>query len=228
MKRLVISLLASLLVFWFWVLPTLAQEGTTPGETVRDRVRERVELLARRPRAYVGEIVDLPDSIIEIETRSGQMRQAKTDEETVFIQVKAGVSSNITFEDLAVADWVIAMGYLGDNNVLEARRVITTGTSPLIERRAVYGVVEEADDGTFTIKHPKTGETWIVETSATTRVTSKEDTEIVEADVEDIGVGDRIIAAGTPSEEEDTIEARLVHIIPGLAEGLAPTPTATP
>lgn len=223
------ALLIYYLLFVLLATPAIAQEATEPGDTVRERVRERIEELTRKPRAFVGKIVDLPDSIIEIETANDQMRQVKTDEDTVFIGVTAGVRRTIKFSDLAVGDWVIAMGYLGDNQVLNARRVITTSTSPLTIRRAVYGIVEDEEGNVFTIKHPKTGETWTVESDSATQVTTKSDTRIVRGKLGDIEIGDRIIAAGTPAEAGNTIDARLIHIIPGLAEGLSsPSPTPTP
>lgn len=211
-----------------FVKPTYAQEEATPETSqendVRNRVREKIENLLKKPRAVIGTLSEISDSTLEIKDRKGDLRMAATGDETVFVRVAKGKRSEIEFKDLVLGDFIIAMGFKNGNDVLEAKRVITFDKSPITKRHAAYGVVQSNEEGTLTIKHPKTNEVWTVETSKGTTVTKKVEGKMQEVDVDEIEVGARVVAAGTPESppaggEENTIEAGRIHVIPGRAEG---------
>lgn len=197
-----------------------ATEGSSVRDEIRERVREKVENLLKKPRAVVGELAEISDSTLEVRARSGNLEMAATGKETTYLRVAKGKRTEIKFADLVLGDFIIAMGFRNGNDVLEAGRVITYDASPLQARRAVFGVVQGNERGTITIQHPKTGEVWTVETTRNTRVTTKDDQGFEEIEVKEVQIGDRIVAAGTPDkDEENTLSAGRIHIIPGRAEG---------
>lgn len=212
-----------------------ASASATPGATgksIRDNLRERVEekltKLINKPRAFVGKITQISNSALTIETKTG-IKQVKVTDKTVIVQVDNGKSKTIKEADLAVGNFVVAMGYTENKDTIEARRILTMSDDPLEVRRPVYGIVQSVKDGTFAVKHPKKDETWTVKTSSKTEVTLKTDGKMGKSEIKSIAEGDRIIAVGTSVKNTTfTINAELIHVIPGEAHGLVKSPSPSP
>ena len=242
------KILVALIIFLLLVSPVVAQtpppeeEATPPGKVqeIREQAQERIMALrqAAKKRAYWGELVEITNSTLVLENPRGEKR-VKTDDDTKFFLGKTATS----FEDLEIDNFIIAMGYLDENGVLEAKRVISLkkAPKPAIKRHAVYGKVSDIseDEKILALTHPKKEVTYEVQVTGTTRITKKVEEEIKKATFADIEIGDRVVAIGTKEEESETITARKVHVIPGKAKGLekvtptpteevTPTPTPTP
>lgn len=226
----------SVLLFAFCVslfaTPILAQStesgqvkptpAASPTNDVRERVRQKIENLTKKPKAIVGKLSEVTDSTLQIATLQGKEEMAAATESTTYVRINKGKRSEVKFEDLVIGDFIIAMGFKNGNNILEAKRVIAQDTNPLPQKRAFYGMVQSNEKGILRIKHSKTQETWTIETTTKTEVTKKTDGQkFEEIDVKEIQNGDRIIAVGLSSEKKDrTLDARKIHVIPDKAEGL--------
>lgn len=231
------SLVAGLLVFWIagslLTFSALAQEeATSPGKSVRDALRERVEKrlseLQNKPHAFAGKITDIQNTSLLLETKAGT-RQVKFSEKTAIVETKKGTKKTLQVKDLIIGNFIVAIGYLDTKDVLDARRILVVDNLPIATRRAVYGIVQSIEKSAIMIKHPKKDETWTIQTNDKTRVTEKLDTKVEKVMVKDIEVGDRIAAVGEPAKgETNTITARLIHVIPGKATGLLKSPKASP
>lgn len=213
--------------------PKVKEDQATKSATdeVREKVRQKIENLVKKPRAVVGTLSEVTDSTLQVTNKAGKEDMVATTKDTQYVRVAGSKRTNIKFEDLVIGDFIVAMGYRNGNNILEARRVIAYDKSPLIQRRAVYGVVGENQKGVLTIKHPKTGASWKVKTTSKTKVTKKGDKGFEDIKVADIQNSNRITAAGLPSEkEQNVLTASRIHVIPGKAQGLvgAPKPTKSP
>lgn len=205
------------LIFAFLPAPVLAQEDATPGaaDSIRERVREKVETILKQPRALVGTLVEITDSTLQIQTRNEEIAFASTSQQSSFLRVVGARRNEIEFDELVLGDFIVAMGFRNGNDVLEAQRVITYDRTPITARRAVFGVVQGNVRGTLTLQHPKTAEVWTVETSRDTEITRKGPEGFQEIDIDEVQVGDRLIAAGVLDEEvENTLTAGRIHILP--------------
>lgn len=201
------------------VSPTLAQEGneSTEGaqsvrEAIRKRVEEKLEQLSKSPRAVVGELKEVTDTTLNITTKNGEVLAA-TNEDTKYFRVTKGKQAAVKFEDLVLNNFIVVMGYVNGNNVLDARRVISYDTSPLVEKKAVYGVVRTNMTGSLGVQ-TSTGIV-TVQTDNDTNVTRKvKDGELEEIDVEEVNLGDKILATATPnSRKPGTVIADKVRIL---------------
>lgn len=209
---------------------TPASNGKSIRDNLRERVEEKLNKLSNKPRAFVGKITQISNSSLILQTKENT-KQVKISEDTTIIQVSAKGQKTINESDLAVGEYVVAMGIIENKDTLSATRILTMTENPLRARQPVYGVVQSTDKGTFTVKHPKKDETWTVKTSSSTRVTVKADGKIEKTSVDAVAVEDRIIAVGEPVKNTtNTITAKLLHVIPGAAHGLlkSPTPSASP
>lgn len=197
-------------------------------DEVRDKVRQKIENLVRKPRAAVGTLQEVTDSTLQLTTKPGKTEMVATGKATSYVRTTGGKKTEIKFDELVIGDFIVAMGYRNGNNILEARRVIAYDKSPLTARKSVYGIVQLNEKGVLTLKHPKTGDTWKAKTTSKTKVTKKGDKGFEDIKATDIQNGDRITAAGVPSEkEQNTLTTGRIHVIPGKAEGLI-KPVATP
>ncbi|MBI4059330.1 hypothetical protein HY404_03780 [Candidatus Microgenomates bacterium] len=238
--NLALGLLGCLALGLFLVSPSFGQESASPpGKTIRDNLKEKVEeklnQLAKKPRSYVGKINQITDGVVMLDAKSG-LKQIKITSSTTIIEVGKGGRKTIKSTDLVVGNFAVVMGYLESKDTLNASRILTMSENPERVRRPVYGVVQTIVDKTITVKHPKAesspsgkDEIWTVKTSAKTKVTKKVDNKMTSAQVADIAVGDRIIAIGEPVKDSvNTITAKLIHVIPGKATGLIKSPSPSP
>lgn len=226
-----------ILHFTFYILhlaPTALGQSPTPtsGEDVqeiREAVKEKVQAArAGQKRAFVGEITDINTTII-LNTRQGEKQVRVSDETTI---IGSG-RKEIGVEDLEIGTFAIAMGYLEETDILDARRIVIIEEPKVPARLVAFGKVDDISsvEKILSVKHPKKGTVYEVEVISTTKITKKIEGEMETAKYEDIEIGDRLVAIGTPSEENNFLTAKLIHVIPGLAVGqeeATPTSEVTP
>lgn len=197
--------------------PSSEEKARQILEAVRERIRER-QLTAQR-RAYVGTLKSIADTTLILECKDG-IKQAEVSTEAAIIRISAKTKKEIKFEDLVLGDLTIAMGYLDDNEVLEAKRVIIQEKPEEVKRKAIYGLVEKVDveEKAITIKGFKKEEIWSLKITSKTEITKKIEDEIEKIKLQEIEPGDRLIAIGTPEEEENLLTTHRIHLIPGKPE----------
>ena len=160
--------------------PDASPSGTISPEEVTENVKERIKKVVteqngkveNEPRAVVGTLQSVANGTLTIKTKTG-VRLASVTEDTTFVQNPG--SKKATREDLAIDDFIIAMGYLGDDNVLATpAKKVGFGRIKLIN----------LDDDELTILLAD-GSELTVTLSKTTEIQLKQDGELttVEADV---------------------------------------------
>ncbi len=133
--------------------PTVAAEPTISEEDVKNSLQERLKkaaqekgeaadqvLGAKNKLAVVGKLSDVSNNTLTIRARGETNELVTTDNETVFIRNNKTVKR----EDIQIGDWVIAMGYRGDNgnSVVVAKRVVAKDKQTEYPKRtAVKGKV---------------------------------------------------------------------------------------
>lgn len=215
--------------------PTEAPQGSIEEkiqeirEEVKKKVREKIEETKKGMKAaYVGEVTDITDSTLTLNTSRGE-RSVMVATDTVII---GKGSKKLALKDLEIGNFVLAMGYLADNNLLEAKRIVVSAKPKLIVREVAFGKVTDIspDEKILTVKNEKKNLLYTIEVTDKTIITKKADGSVKKVKFTDIAKSDRLVAIGTPTEnEEKIIVAKLIHVIPGLALGQEkPTTTVTP
>lgn len=241
LKMFLVSIISALLLLCSFT-PTLAQtpspEATSPAnirEEIKERVKERIEQIQTefKKRAFWGTLKEISNSTLVLKTPRGEKR-VKTTEETKFV---GPGQKQIKFQDLEIGNFIIAMGFWQENGTLTAKRVIVLSKppKPTIKRQAVYGKVVDVSKEekllslTNLIKNDITYE---VGATGATIITKMVEGKIKKMDFSAISLGDRVVAVGVKEEESETLTAKLIHVIPGKAEGiekkLSPAPTEGP
>lgn len=198
--------------------------STPPGLLRQKNTTQSGESASQKNRVYTGAVTSISasDRTFVLSTKNGA-KTVKTTDDTRFL--KGGLKgAKANFADLKVNDHIVAVGLVSGENLLTAKIVvITQQNNKQNQRRAVYGTVEQKSatgTGTLlTLRHPNTGKTFQVIVTGGTKITVKG---IVNPTVNDIQIGNRVVAAGSV-DETGKITAKLLHVIPGLARGLSGT-----
>ena len=208
MKKIFITLF----FFVFIVLTSfaaLAQETSTDeAESVRENVQKKVKEARTIPFSYIGTVTDIAEQTIQInkfifgETAedAGEIQQISVDEEnTDFVKVVKSTTT-VKYSDLAIGDFIIAMGYKNGNSVLEGKRILITTPIEPTTRIAVFGEPSDISKRALTLT-ASSGKEWVVEFGTTWEG----------PELNDINEGDRAIVVGII--EGNTLEARFLDII---------------
>jgi len=108
------------------------------------------------------------------------------------------------------------MGYLDNQNVLDAKRVVVTEEFQTPETESVFGLVTDisGEEKVLTIKHPKSELVYMVDINSNTEITKRVEGEIEEIEFSDIEENDRLVVIGEAEEnEEKIITANLIHVV---------------
>lgn len=128
--------------------PTVSEEEVQNSlqERLKKAAQEKSEkaesvLGAKNKLAVVGKLSDVSNNTLTIRARGETNELVTTDGNTVFVRNNKTVKR----EDIQIGDWVIAMGYRGDNgnSVVVAKRVVAKDKQTEYPKRtAVRGIVK--------------------------------------------------------------------------------------
>lgn len=108
-----------------------ADSSTPPTSTessIRENVQKKVNEALNKPKAYLGTITDITDSTIQIKSDDGTIAQISVDPVTVTVVKATGTAASKTIKltDMAIGDYIVAMGYKNSNAVLDSQRILVT------------------------------------------------------------------------------------------------------
>lgn len=122
----------------------LTSNNNEASETaeIAKSVAEKIALTKNPPRAYLGTVTDIAESTIQIKSLDSQIQQISTEQDEInVVNAKETTSKSVKLTDIAIGDFIIAMGYTDGNEVLEAKRILISNTpSDLKINAALYKV----------------------------------------------------------------------------------------
>lgn len=200
---------------------TSQKEATGQAEAVSEKVEQKIEQAKNKPKAYLGTITDIAENTIQIKSISGEILQVSLVlEETDFVKIGT-TNQAVSYSDVAIGDFIIAMGFVDEKEVLDARRILLTSEPPPPDRRAVLGEITDVNTRKATLS-PKGEEAIVIEPVRNVKITLSEDEEISTIRFSKIEEGSKTVAVGL--FEKDILSARTIHVI-SVPE---PSPTPTP
>lgn len=195
---------------------TSASENTqsTSEREIRERVREKIEEKLKSPIAILGVVTDIASQTIQIKDDSGEIKQLSANKETTtFVKrIDPKSSKSVSLPDLAIGDFILAMGLKNGNGVLDAKRVLITPPFVPSNRTALIGEVTNLTKSSLELKKSENDTALNISIDSSTRITQKKDDKVGSIKLSNLIVGDKIVVAGSPDDKRDnTILARRIH-----------------
>jgi hypothetical protein len=102
--------------------------STATGESdINKKVAQKVAQASNRPKAYIGTVTDISDSTIQIKTTDSQIEQIAIGGSGITVVNTKGTNNKaLKLTDIAIGDFIVAMGYINGNQVLKAQRILVT------------------------------------------------------------------------------------------------------
>jgi hypothetical protein len=134
-------------------------EVSQASDSIRQKVNEKIQMIEKSPTSYIGTITDITDTNVQIKDPDGEIQQISIDkEQTDFIKT-IDTTKEITASDLAIGDFIVAMGLKNGNKVLDGKRIIVTEQFKSSPRTAIYGTITDITKKIVTIKDNSDKET---------------------------------------------------------------------
>lgn len=174
------------------------------------RAQQKINELANAPKVYFGTLTDLTESTYELRSRNGEILLVSySQEDTDHVRVGT-TQKDVEATDAAIGDYVIAMGYINDKQVLEAKRILLTEPVDLSDRNASYGKVSDITRSQITITI-NDGSVEVIQTNKNTTYTSFEEGELVEIKSNVLEEGNEVIVV--TQKDENKLIARNIHLV---------------
>lgn len=194
--------------------PLQAQDNPLPTETdekikgirdtVKEKVKEQIDGIKKDIRkAFVGTVSKVANQSLSLDTKSGP-QVIKTDDETEIVDENR---KEIGLENIKLEDNLVAMGYLDEDGVLEAKRIVLTPEPGEDKREVAAGIVVDISKESLliTLKNENKVKTYTILVNNKTDVKQKEDNQIDKGEFKEIAEGDFLIAIGAPEEDNGKI-----------------------
>ncbi len=114
---------------------------------------------AASARAYIGTVTDISNGVIQIKTDKGDIQQISGTADASYVDTRNDTTKTIKSTDVAIGDYLVAMGIKDGNNILTSSRILVTDALKPPTRTSFIGVVTD-DKGInkFVAKNIKTNE----------------------------------------------------------------------
>jgi hypothetical protein len=123
------------------------------ADDIRNNVQERLEEALTSPIAYLGSVTDISEETLQVSrvdltesNNNGEIVQISVTDNTEYVDTTGDDSELIEFTDVAIGDFIIAMGPTNTEGVLEASRILVTDTISPTERVIIVGIISQVDD----------------------------------------------------------------------------------
>ncbi len=180
--------------------------------TIREKVAEKVAEALNKPKAYIGVVTDIADSTIQIKTLESEIKQISIAGDGITVVNSKGTSTKaVKLTDIAIGDFIVAMGYVNSNSVLSAQRILITQPVEEPKISAFYGKVTDSSSKSLTLAALKDGRETVVTPGAKTNIFSYKDGKVTRIKLTVINEGDLIIFVSDQSS--DTPKIRTIFMV---------------
>lgn len=178
------------------------------AEEIREKVQEKIRSVLAHPKAYIGTITDKTANTIQVRNKEGTILLISINpEKTTYIRM-GKTNTEVKFADIAIGDFIAALGTQNENNVLEVTRVLVTQPVAPPKRKIQVGKVGKVEKKVLTLKEADGKET-----QSTFPKTWKG------PEIEDFSDGDSVVVI-TEEDEKSIQNIRAIELLT-----FSPTPT---
>lgn len=215
--------LVLLLIYTFFVGLLSPASAQTPTTSIGDQIKDKVQNIAGNQRlaGFMGEVTDKTDGTMTITTKNSP-RQTTIDPKAVVISQKNKQRKTVTSDDIAINDFIIAMGTLDSGNkTFIAKRILIIDKPLLVTRTALNGTITQIDTNQITLETKSRGE-WLIKLTSKTAIRNFGNAKALKTT--DLELHQRVLFMGKITGDK-TLEASSVLILPVTG---SPTRSASP
>lgn len=213
-------------LFLIFVPKVLAQDEATDSSNLEDRLNNAIS----KPVAYIGSITDVTELTINLSRfafgqtqTSGEIMQIMiSEEDTEFLEF-GDTTESLEFEDIAIGDFIIAMGYETREGILEAKRVLVSETPETEVKNNYFANIIEigTEDINFTDNSTSSNKTLVFDEDVIEIYTIENEEEVV-LELADIEQNSDIIIFSEGAEATESITS--IFVIPQTSDTSSPQP----
>jgi hypothetical protein len=186
-----------------------AAQKETVGD-VSEKVENKLENVQNTSEFYQGTITDITDGGIQIKTTEGEIKQVSFSTGNTSFAKIGKTTVKIAVADIALGDYIIALGYKEDNGLLNAFRILVTQPGSPEDVKIFFGTVLNKNKTEMVISEKNSGNVNIeIDNNTKTYKGTLSNPERVR--FADIKEEDLVI--GTYLSDKDTNTARRIYIL---------------
>ena len=186
-----------------------AQSPTT-NENIRDKVQEKLNVSSKIPSAYIGTVTDKAESTLQLDKfalakqtgDSGEIEQVSTTDDTKFISI-GKTNKTIGFTDVAIGDFIVAMGYKNGNGVLASKRILVIEPIKTSTRKTYLGNITDVTRNKITINIAESEKEFGFTNNSD--LFQKTENEYTEINTSNLNENDKVIITTTDDENVRTL-----------------------
>lgn len=199
---------------------------TTPPPQSSDSVRAKIEQANAKPTAYIGTVTDKTDAGVQIKSIQGEIKQATIVQSAEVVRL-GSTNKTLQFADVAIGDFIVAIGYKNATDVLDTKRVYVTA-SPSANSKPVFGTVARLSKKDLDLRGTSAEITPIVSTSDLVISLVGEGSKLTTKKFSDIKMADSLIKADKNIFIVATTAAATATPKASASPKATPKPSATP
>jgi hypothetical protein len=158
--------------------------------------------------SLMGTVTDIASDTLQIRTKSGEIEQLSLTDNTTYVQIN-DETRELTFSDLAIGDFVAALGTRAEEGILVVGRVLITSEPKTPEVTAITGTIKTLTSKDFLVTSD--GQEISIDATGTVATYSAGDGGLVSARLSGADAGDAIAIVG--SYEEDELVAETIILL---------------
>ena len=168
--------------------------------------------------SLIGTVTDVSEDTFQIRTSTGQIEQLTVNAETTTYANIVGDSEEIEFSDIAIGDYIVAMGFKNGQEILEAQRVLVTTETSITDRKGLYGTVQTLSSSEFILLN-RDGQEYSIDATGSVDVTIEDENGLFSSArlSQSADEGSTLIIIGRLNEDSE-LEAERIHILKTTTE----------
>ena len=119
--------------------------------SIEEKIAKKVESTRKNSKAYIGTLTDITEDTFQIKNTLEEIQQISLSKDVDYLSVNKSTKT-IDFEDVAIGDFIVAMGFVNGDEVLEAKRILVTDPLEEPERKILFGTIKEIVKKEITIE----------------------------------------------------------------------------
>jgi hypothetical protein len=165
-----------------------------------------------KPKAYIGVVTDIADSTIQIKTNESEIKQISVaDTAITVVNIKGSGNKQVKLTDIAIGDFIVAMGYINSSSVLGAQRVLITDPVTESKVNSYFDKVSGVTKKDLTVQSVKNATEAVVTPGKNTGLFAYSDAKLTKIKLSDFKTSDLVILV--QDESGDSPEVRSIFDI---------------